>query len=95
MWYVYTYVCTHVYIGCYLASLCYIPYNFHSLLIFVIHHRFVIFEVFSPVLKEFFMMVIYSAGTNVKDSNIRLLSIFSKNVFFYQTFVTVVIIIKM
>ena len=32
--------------------------------------------------------VINSAGTNVEDSNIRSLSIFSTNVLSYQTFVT-------
>ena len=36
-----------------------------------------------------------SAGTNVKDLNIRSLSIFSTNVLSYQTFVTVVNIVKM
>ena len=36
-----------------------------------------------------------SAGTNAKDTNICSLSIFSTNVFFYQTFVTVVIIVQM
>ena len=36
-----------------------------------------------------------NAGTNVKDSNIRLLSIFSTNVLSYQTFVTVVNEVKM
>ena len=35
-----------------------------------------------------------SAGTNVKDSNIRSLSIFPTNVLSYQTFVTVINIVK-
>ena len=36
-----------------------------------------------------------SAGTNVKDSNIRPLSIFSTNVLSYQTFVAMINIVKM